>query len=69
MTYEWGYTYGPAMAVAPINNVKAVLDYAITEIPPEKIYMGIPIMDMILFNHMYKEYLGLNPFQMLKLLK
>ncbi|MBQ3600044.1 MAG: LysM peptidoglycan-binding domain-containing protein [Lachnospiraceae bacterium] len=42
MTYEWGYTYGPAMAVAPINKVKAVLDYAVTEIPKEKITMGIP---------------------------
>ena len=42
MTYEWGYTYGPPMAVAPINNVKTVLDYAITEIPSEKILMGIP---------------------------
>ena len=30
------------MAVAPINSVKKVLDYAITEIPPEKIFMGIP---------------------------
>ena len=42
MTYEWGYTYGPPMAVAPINHVKEVLDYAITEIPAEKIFMGIP---------------------------
>jgi len=42
MTYEWGYTYGPAMAVAPINRVEEVLDYAVTEIPREKIYMGIP---------------------------
>lgn len=42
MTYEWGYTYGPPMAVAPINNVRQVLDYAVTEIPPEKIFMGIP---------------------------
>lgn len=42
MTYEWGYTYGPAMAVAPIDKVREVLDYAITEIDPEKIYMGIP---------------------------
>lgn len=30
------------MAVAPINKVKAVLDYAITQIPPEKIFMGMP---------------------------
>lgn len=42
MTYEWGYTYGPPMAVAPINSVRRVLDYAVTEIPPEKVIMGIP---------------------------
>lgn len=42
MTYEWGYTYGPAMAVAPIHKVREVIDYAVTEIPREKISMGIP---------------------------
>jgi len=42
MTYEWGYTYGPAMAVSPINMVARVLDYAITAIPSEKILMGMP---------------------------
>lgn len=42
MTYEWGYTYGPPMAVAPLNKVKEVLDYTITQIPPQKIDMGIP---------------------------
>lgn len=42
MTYEWGYTYGPPMAVAPINKVREVLNYAVTEIPPQKILMGIP---------------------------
>lgn len=42
MTYEWGYAYGPPMAVAPLNKVREVLDYAIQEIPPEKIIMGIP---------------------------
>ncbi|NLP25868.1 MAG: sporulation protein [Clostridiales bacterium] len=30
------------MAVAPLNSVKTVLDYALTEIPPEKILLGIP---------------------------
>ena len=35
MTYEWGYKYGPPMAVAPINKVRQVLDYAVTEIAPE----------------------------------
>ena len=42
MTYEWGYTYGPPMAVAPLPSVRRVLDYAITEMPPEKILMGFP---------------------------
>jgi spore germination protein len=42
MTYEWGYTAGPAMAVAPINLVKGILDYAVTVIPSKKIFMGIP---------------------------
>ena len=43
MTYEWGYTYGPPMAVAPINKVNEVLSYAVTEIPPQKLLMGIPL--------------------------
>lgn len=42
MTYEWGYTYGPPMAVAPINKVREVVEYAITRIPEYKIDMGIP---------------------------
>ncbi|MDE5699402.1 MAG: LysM peptidoglycan-binding domain-containing protein [Lachnospiraceae bacterium] len=42
MTYEWGYTYGPPMAVAPINKVREVVEYAVTEIPSEKIDLGIP---------------------------
>lgn len=42
MTYEWGYTYSSPMAVAPVNEVRKVLDYAVTQIPPEKILMGIP---------------------------
>lgn len=42
MTYEWGYTYGPPMAVAPLNMVRRVVDYAVTAIPREKISLGIP---------------------------
>lgn len=42
MTYEWGYTYGPPMAVAPINKVRQVVEYALTRIPNEKINLGIP---------------------------
>lgn len=42
MTYEWGYSLGPPMAVAPLNMVQRVVEYAVSEIPPEKISLGIP---------------------------
>ncbi|WP_444645537.1 glycosyl hydrolase family 18 protein [Caproiciproducens sp. R1] len=42
MTYEWGYTYGPPRAVAPVNLVENVLQYAVSVIPSKKILMGIP---------------------------
>ncbi len=42
MTYEWGYTYGESMPVAPLNNVENVISYAVKEIPSNKILMGIP---------------------------
>ncbi len=42
MTYEWGYTYGPPMAVAPLPNVRQVVEYALTEIPARKIWLGVP---------------------------
>lgn len=41
-TYEWGYRYGEPQAVAPYNQVRRVLQYAVTEIPAGKILMGIP---------------------------
>lgn len=31
------------MAVAPLGEVRAVLDYAVTELAPEKIFLGIPL--------------------------
>ncbi len=40
MTYEWGYSAGPPMAVSPIGPVREVLEYAKTEIPAKKIMMG-----------------------------
>ncbi len=42
MTYEWGYKYSQPMAVAPINKVRQVVEYAVTQIPVEKIDLGIP---------------------------
>lgn len=42
MTYEWGYAFSPPMPVAPIRNVRQVVEYALTEMPGEKIWLGIP---------------------------
>ena len=43
MTYEWGYAYGEPMAIAPLPQVRAVLDYALTQTAPEKIFLGVPL--------------------------
>jgi spore germination protein len=43
MTYEWGWTGGPPMAVAPVPQVRDVLDYAVRKIPRNKIVMGAPL--------------------------
>ena len=42
MTYEWGYTYGPAMPVSPLNMVRRVLNFAVSVMPAQKILMGVP---------------------------
>ena len=42
MTYEWGYMYGEPMAISPLREVEAVISYAVTRIPSEKILMGMP---------------------------
>lgn len=40
MTYEWGYSGGPAMPVSPLPQVRQVIEYALTEMPASKIMMG-----------------------------
>ncbi len=43
MTYEWGWAGGEPWAIAPINKVRDILDYAVTVIPRNKIMMGMPL--------------------------
>lgn len=40
MTYEWGYTYSAPRAVSPVNEMRRVMDYAVTKLPPSKILLG-----------------------------
>jgi spore germination protein len=43
MTYEYGWSGGPPMAVAPPNRVRQVLQYATSVMPRHKIMMGMPL--------------------------
>ncbi len=43
MTYEWGWRGGQPRAISPINEIRRVLDYAVTVIPRDKILMGFQI--------------------------
>lgn len=40
MTYEWGYSGGPPMAVSPIGPVRSVVEYALSVMPANKIMLG-----------------------------
>ncbi len=42
MTYEWGYLYGPPLAISPIGPVSQVIEYATSVMDSQKILMGMP---------------------------
>lgn len=42
MTYDWGHLSGPPMAVAPLPEVRRVVEYALTEFTPSQLFLGIP---------------------------
>lgn len=43
MTYEWGWSGGPPLAVSPLDQVRRVMEYAVSVVPRNKIMMGIPL--------------------------
>lgn len=43
MTYEWGYRLGPPQAISPIDEIKKVVEYALSVIPANKIFLGFQI--------------------------
>lgn len=43
MTYEWGYRLGPPQSISPLNQIRRVLDYAVSVIPRDKIFMGFQV--------------------------
>lgn len=42
MTYDWHWPGGPSGPIAPIEKVKATLDYAVSVIDRKKLMLGIP---------------------------
>ena len=40
MTYEWGYRLGPPQSISPINQMRRVVEYALSVMPANKIYSG-----------------------------
>jgi spore germination protein len=43
MTYEWGWSGGPPMPIAPRNEVAKVVAHALSVIPANKIMLGMPL--------------------------
>lgn len=44
LSYEWGTSFGPPAAATSVPLVREYLDFGITQIPPEKIHIGIPVI-------------------------
>ena len=42
MAYDWGNPASPPMAVAPLPQVRQVVEYALSEFRPGQIYLGVP---------------------------
>lgn len=42
-SYEWGYAYSEPQAIAPLPQVRAVLDYALSVTAGENIFLGAPL--------------------------
>ena len=40
--YDWGHLSGPPMAVAPLPEVRRVVEYALTEFTPNQLFQGVP---------------------------
>ena len=43
MTYEWGWRGASPQAISPLNQMRRVVEYALSVMPAEKIYLGFQI--------------------------
>ncbi len=44
LSYEWGFSFGPPAAVTDFELVGNMLQYAVTQMPADKIMLGLPII-------------------------
>lgn len=44
LSYDWAYSYGPPASATPINIIEDILKYVKTIVPPEKTFLGLPII-------------------------
>jgi spore germination protein len=44
LSYEWGFSYGPPALVTSMDTVRRLMDFAVTQVPREKIVFGIPVI-------------------------
>ncbi|MHC4831158.1 MAG: glycosyl hydrolase family 18 protein [Planctomycetota bacterium] len=42
MTYGWGWSGGPARAIGPVWRAEGILQFAMSQMPAEKVYFAIP---------------------------
>jgi spore germination protein len=44
MNYNWGYYYWPPAPIASVSSIREFLDYLTTQIPGDKLSIGIPLL-------------------------
>lgn len=47
LSYQWGYSYGLPISVLPFITIEKLMDYAVAQIPTDKITMGIPVIGYV----------------------
>lgn len=44
MNYTWGLNFGPPLPITSVEKLTNFLDYIVTQVPPEKLIVGVPVI-------------------------
>ena len=47
LTYNWGVSYGPPASSTPANLIEGAITNITTTVPPEKVFLGLPVIGYI----------------------